>query len=352
MSENTQNVEPSQNIQNTASNANPIIRDEHMNYTVLRAFNIIRERNESKVIKFIEVFSKFRNARGQSIFNFVNSDGNNIFMYSCLCGLTNASLMIIQHYNNWFKLGLSNFRGMTALMICIDKNMFLTAFELLNFPDALPEIRNDNIRFNTIDLILTKNLRDNTTINILVDIIRSYLEYNPNSQQFHRNLNDICSDQELVQLLQRDFSLDVLDFSKICSPIQEAEAEAVINPRRSTERRSTERRSNLADVRHISYNTRNVTQNIGHAEPTENDQIAVPANDMNFDANDYTPQQFERLRLRKRGPPSGGRKKRTNLTNRKKRTMRKKRNTPNTRNTKFYKKPKHSCKFHKNTIHL
>ena len=345
MSENTQNsLQPSQNIQNTGSNAAPIIRDEHMNYTVLRAFNIIRERNEPRVIKFIEVFSKFRNARGQTMFNFVNSEGNNIFMETCICGLTNASLMIIQRYNNLFKLGLSNFRGMTALMICIDKNMLLTAFELLNFPDALPELRNDNIKFNTIDLILTKNLRDNTIINILADLIGSYLEYNPNSQQFHRNLNEICRNQYLTQILQREFSLDVLDFSKICSPIQEAEAEAVINPRRSAQRRS-----NLADVRHISYSTRNVTQNIGHAEPTENDQIAVPANDMNFDPNDYTPQQFERLRLRKRGPPSGGRKKRTNLTNRKKRTMRKKRNT---RNTKFYKKPKHSCNFNKNTIHL
>jgi hypothetical protein len=333
MSENIANARPLQNAQNTDSNANPIIRDEHMNYTVLRAFNIIRERNEPRVIKFIEVFSKFRNARGQSMFNFVNSEGNNIFMEACLCGLTNASLMIIQDYNNWFKLGLSNFRGMTALMICIDKNMFLTAFELLNFPDALPEIRNDNIRFNTIDLILTKNLRDNTTINILADIIRSYLEYNPNSQQFHRNLNDICTDQNLVQRLQGIIGVNEIDFSKICAPIQQAKAEAVVNPRRSTQPRS-----NLAEVHNISYNTRNVTQNIGraqHAEPTENDQIAVPANDMNFDANDYTPQQFERLRLRKRGPPSGGKKKRTNLTNRKKRTIRKKpKHTKKTKHTK------------------
>ena len=227
-----------------------------------------------------------------------------IFLWrACNYGLTNVSLRIIQSYNSLFKLGLSNFAGITALMTCIVKNMNLITFELLNYPDALPELINNNIRFNTIDLILTQNLRDDTTINILAEVIRLFLDHNPNSQGFHRNLNEICTDQELVQRLQSVFPLDEMDFSKICAPIEEAQAEAVINPRRSTQRRS-----NLAEVHNISYNTRNVTQNIGHAEPTENDQIAVPANDMNFDANDYTPEQFERLRLRKRGPPSGGRK--------------------------------------------
>jgi len=314
MSQNAQNAQDPQNAENTQNTQDPqnprnVISDEQMNFTVLRAFDIIRERDERRLLKFIAIFSRFRNARGQYMFNFVNNEGNNIFMEACNYGLTNVSLRIIQTYHSLFKLGLSNFGGITALMICIAKNMNLTTFELLNYPDALPELTNNNIRFNTIDLILTKNVRDNTTISILAEVIRLFLDHNPNSQGFHRNLNEICSDQELVQRLQGILGVNEIDFSKICAPIQEAKAEAVVNPRRSTQRRS-----NLAEVHNISYNTRNVTQNIGreqHAEPTENDQIAFPANDMNFDANDYTPQQFERLRLRKRGPPSGGRKRHT-----------------------------------------
>jgi hypothetical protein len=245
MSQNPQNAQNSQNPQNPTN----VISDEQMNFTVSRAFDIIRERDERRLLKFIAIFSRFRNARGLYMFNFVNNEGNNIFMESCNYGLTNVSLRIIQTYHSLFKLGLSNFGGITALMICIAKNMNLPTFELLNYPDALPELTNNNIRFNTIDLILTKNVRDNTTISILAEVIRLFLDHNPNSQGFHRNLNEICSDQELVQRLQGMFDLDELDFSKICAPIQQAKA---VIPSRT---------SNLAQVHNISYNTRNVTQN-------------------------------------------------------------------------------------------
>ena len=295
--QNTQNSQLSQNIQNIGSNEVKIISDEEMNFILLRAFTIIRERNEAQLLNFIKNFSRFRNARGENMFNFVNSRGNNIFMEACSYNMNTISLIILEDYNHLFKLGLSNRRGMTALMICIVKNMYDTALELLTFPNALPELTNDNVRITALDLMLRQNIRNNIEILVLSELIHCYLEYNPNSQSFHRNLDLICTNQYLRQILQREFKLDVLDFSKICGPIQQAQAEIHTQI------------PNLADAHNISYNTRSVTRNIHDAEPAENDQIAVPANDMNFDANDYTPEQFERLRLRKRGPPSGGKKK-------------------------------------------
>ena len=72
--QNTQNSQLSQNIQNIGSNEVKIISDEEMNFILLRAFTIIRERNEAQLLNFIKnftfyTFSGYAKIQATNIFN-------------------------------------------------------------------------------------------------------------------------------------------------------------------------------------------------------------------------------------------------------------------------------------------
>jgi hypothetical protein len=194
---------------------------------------------------------------------------------------------------------------------------------LLEHPESLPELTSNINRFTALDLMLRKNIT-NYDVNdkrIVVEIINLYLQYNPNSQNFHRCLNKICADENLKQVLQPRFNPARLDFNKICAPIQPTTSEI---------------RSNLATTHNILYNTRNVAQNIQEAHQHDNIPIAQRIVDpyMNFDANEYTPEQMNNLRLPKR---IGGKKYRT-----KRRQLRHKK--ANLKKTKTTGKGKHNTK--------
>jgi hypothetical protein len=223
-----------------------------------------------------------------------------------MLGLQNAALFIIRNYNDSVELGSINRQGQTALMICINNNMYLVASELLNSKDSLPELDDEDIK-STLDLILTKTI-NNDTIPILVKLIEYYLQFSPANKNFHKNINIICSNKHLVEKLQPYISKNVVDFDKICGPINPADS------------------SNYVNNEITPYNMRN-NQNTLNATPY-NMQIAQPIVDpyMNFDANEYTDEQLASMRINKR---VGGKKKRT------------KRKTPK------HKKPKRRGKSHK-----
>ena len=281
------------------------ISNEEMNKIVLHMFQLVSERNEKNILMYIKHYANFRNENGHSIFYFSNSQRNNILILSCNNGLTNVSIFIVRKYHELFNLGLMDSQRMTALMICINKNMYLPAYELLNFPASLPEIMNENITHTALDLMLTKNIDNEYAITILVKLIRYYLHNNPNNPNFHQNINTICGNIMLAQQLQQYFDKNEIDFERICFPIQEATTSTTVNtfePR---------------------YETRSVTNNRLMARPY-NIPVAMPANDMNFDANEYTDAELSNLRLQKN---FGGKKrartarpKRVNHMNRKKST--------------------------------
>jgi len=281
------------------------ISNEEMNKIVLHMFQLVSERNEKTILAYIKHYANFRNENGHSIFYFSNSQRNNILILSCNNGLTNVSIFIVRKYHELFNLGLMDSQGMTALMICINKNMYLPAHELLNFPASLPEIMNENITHTALDLMLTKNIDNEYAITILVKLIRYYLQNNPNNPNFHQNINSICGNIILAQQLQEYFDKNEIDFERICLPMQEAQTSTTVN------------------TYEPHYETRSVTNNRLMAQQY-NIPVAMPANDMNFDANEYTDAQLANLRLQKN---FGGKKrarttrpKRMNHVNRKKGT--------------------------------
>lgn len=291
------------------------ISNEEMNKIVLQMFQLVSERNEKTILVYIKHYANFRNENGHSIFYFSNSERNNILILSCNNGLTNVSIFIVRKYHELFNLGLMDAQRMTALMICINKNMYLPAYELLNFPASLPEINNENITHTALDLMLTKNIDNEYAINILVKLIRYYLHNNPNNPNFHKNINSICANIMLAQQLQQYFDKNEIDFERICLPMQEVATSTIVNtfePR---------------------YETRSVTNNRLMAQPY-NIQVAMPANDMNFDANEYTDAQLANLRLQK----NFGGKKRVNRMNQKKSTKRRRKGSKKTLRKNHYKR--------------
>ena len=294
---------------------NEEITNKKMNRIVEKIFTLIGEKNELQVIKDIKYNAKFINEDGFSIFEIDNNiNRNDILMSCCKFGLQNAALFIIQNYNDSLELASINRQGQTSLMICINNNMYRVAIELLKYKDSVPELADQDMK-SSFDLILTKTI-NNDTIPILVNLIEYYLQISPTNKNFHKNMDIICSNQHIVELLQPRFNKDVLDFTKICGQKREAEVSDYVN--------------NTV----TPYNMRNA-KNIENATPY-NVQIAEPIVDpyMNFDANEYTDEQLASMRINKR-IGFGGKKRRTKSP---KKTKRK---------TQKHKKTKRRGKLHK-----
>uniref|UniRef100_A0A6C0DIA4 Uncharacterized protein n=1 Tax=viral metagenome TaxID=1070528 RepID=A0A6C0DIA4_9ZZZZ len=194
----------------------------------LEIFKLIARNKENDVLALIDNFAEYTNKKGENIFQIRNQELNNIFMSCCKFELKNAALIIITNFYPHFKfdLGSINIRKRTALMMCIENNMFDVASELLKYPDSLPELNNDKVdeKFTAIQFIANKKLTSlQIGIPILVKIITYYLDYNPASQLLHKIIDNICDNQELKNILQGLYG-DEIDFNNICLPIKEAQA--------------------------------------------------------------------------------------------------------------------------------
>jgi adenylate kinase family enzyme len=193
----------------------------------LEIFKLIARNKQDDVLALIDKYAIYTNKKGENIFQIRNQELNNIFMSCCKFELKNAALIIITNYYPHFKfdLGSINIRKRTALMMCIENNMFDVASELLKYPDSLPELNNNNVdeKFTALQFIANKKLTSlQTGIPILVKIITYYLDYNPASQLLHEIIDNICDNQELKNIIQRLYG-DEIDFNKICLPIKEAQ---------------------------------------------------------------------------------------------------------------------------------
>lgn len=148
-------------------------------------------------------------------------------MLSCIFYLSETCATIIQKYNNLFDLGLRNSQGKTALIICIEKDNFNIALELLQYRNSLPELNydNDNIENDTLNIIMSKTnlvFSDSSKyIETLARIISYYLQYNSTSEILHKNIDKICSDNYLKRMLQKYLNKSFIDFDKLCLPIVE-----------------------------------------------------------------------------------------------------------------------------------
>ena len=284
-----------------------IISKEQMKQGALELFKLIsqRDRDEKTIITLIKHYANFTNEDGFTIFELDDNMRNDIFMLCCKYGLQNAALIILKNYRDLVDLSTINLQGQTALMLCLNNNMYQIALNILNYPnspDSLPELKNQNMRTTTLDLILRKPIDDDYIKSILVNVILYFLQYAPANANFNKNLNTICSNKHLAQILQPHVNRDMLDFDKICMPVAPAEASIFSNAN-----------SNL-------YNTRNNTRSIKKLKVKATPYaipIAEPTNDMNFEINEYSDDQMDDFRLQKRRR-FGGNKKRNRKTYRKK----------------------------------
>lgn len=205
-----------------------IINNIFFDQIVAEIFALIKEKKQTKVLEIINYYNDYRNERGDNIFQIRNQNHNNILLLSCMFELNDLCRTIIHNYNNLFDLGLRNLQGKTALIICIEKNNFTIALELLQYRNSLPELNynTDNIENNTLDLIMSKTnlLFDSPEyLQTLAKILNYYLEFKSTSQILHKNIDKICNDFYLKRMLPRFFKKKVIDFDKICDPIQEAD---------------------------------------------------------------------------------------------------------------------------------
>lgn len=241
----------------------------------LEIFNLIALHKEGNVLTLINRFAMYKNEKGENIFQIRNQELNNIFMSCCKFELKNAALIIMTDYYPHFKfdLGSINLRKRTALMICIENNMFDVASELLEYPDSLPELNNNKVdeNFTAIQFIANKKLSSlQSGIPILVKIITYYLDYNPASQLLHKIIDNICDNPDLKNILQGLYG-DEIDFNNICLPIQETQATRSI----------MEGNPNI-------INTRSVTSSRIVATPFTHPQaIPINPNDDTFDERMY-----------------------------------------------------------------
>ena len=281
-----------------------VISNQEMKEAVLELFKLISQpgRDEIAIITRIKYYAKFTNQDGFTIFEIHDNMRNDILMLCCKFALQRAALLILKNYRGLLDLRTINLQGQSALMICLNNNMYQIALEILDYPnspDSMPELTNERMKYTSLDLVLNKPIDNDYIKSILVNIILYFLQYAPANTNFHKNINTICSNKHLAQLLQPYFNKDTLDFDKMCLPIVPAETSIFSN--------ST---SNV-------YNTRNVKKEKLKLKATPYDiPIAEPANDMNFEMNEYSDDEMGDFRLQKRRR-FGGNKKRHRKTQRK-----------------------------------
>jgi hypothetical protein len=333
MSENEETKEHDEEDEEEEEENTIKINDKELEDAVTSIIRKITQKNETGVLEDINETKNFRNSREQSIFNIFNTEGNNIFMLSCKYGLTNVCTQIIEYYDKLlksdeielFSLGRINFRGKTALMICISNGSEDVALKLLEYPESLPELFNERLRNRVFYFI-----RNSTNIQILNKIINLYFEYHENDQRFHEFLNKICQDKNLIERLQ---NVSVLNFNRICGHLENVQGETPdpLNPNLT----------NVLDIRQYNLRRRPNLQNARNVPPhaiiAENVEPQNPYVS-NFDPNVYTDEQMENFRIRNRSRSFGGRKK-----YKKRKTTKRKKTT---------KRRKYTRNFHKKTIRL
>jgi hypothetical protein len=208
------------------------ITSQEIDEIVREIFRNIRDKNEKNVIQYIYSYADIRDDnRKLSIFEIINIKRNNILMECCEKKLVYAAAIIIKKYNSEFNISLINFEGKNALMICIDNNIYNVALLLLNYPESLTDLFTECIcvRKSALDSIIKKSCKIMEEITILVKILDYYIMYDSNSQIFHRNINLICQNKELVPFVQPYFKKSVLDFDKLCIAPVKAEVSIFVN---------------------------------------------------------------------------------------------------------------------------
>jgi hypothetical protein len=246
-------------------------------------FDYIRKKDQDMTIEYLKFYSDIDDPNNRTIFSFRDIRRNNVLLSCCIFELENAALEIIDNLSDSIDIGSINSNAETPLIISINNNMYNSAIELLNKGSEanIEQITSYGKNYSAIDFMVHKPhdiIEEN--IDILVSLLDYYLDNNPTSDIFHRNINYICENITFFgPLLQPHFQKNKLNFDKICKPEVATKASNIV----------------MANTNNTS-NTR-AAKNIGLEATPVNIPLAIPANDANFDLNDHTDYEEESFRL-------------------------------------------------------
>ena len=248
-----------------------------------------RNQRETKVIDLIKKYAYYKtNNTNTSIFTLeYETDDNDLLAICCITKLPNAADLLISDYADLFDVGTTNPLGQTALILAIINDLFSVAEDLLNkfLEDCNPGqvTHGDGFQLSALDFMLQKNkdiIKKN--IEIVVNLLDYYLQNEPTSPVFHRNIDILCRDIKFYEpLILPYISKARLDLNeRFCREIVPAK----IGP--------------FHDFHTNLPNTRGMNEIRINAEPV-NLQMVIPTNDRNF-PREYTREQEDEFRINKR----------------------------------------------------
>lgn len=248
-----------------------------------------RNQRETKVIDLIKKYAYYKtNNTNTSIFTLeYETDDNDLLAICCITKLPNAADLLISDYADLFDVGTVNPLGQTALILAIINDLFSVAEDLLNnfLEDCNPGqvTHGDGFQLSALDFMLQKNkdiIKKN--IEIVVNLLDYYLQNEPTSPVFHRNIDILCRDIKFYEpLILPYISKARLDLNeRFCREVVPAEI------------------GTFHDFHTNLPNTRGMNEIRINAEPI-NLQMGIPTNDRNF-PDEYTREEEDSFRINKR----------------------------------------------------
>ncbi len=171
----------------------------------------------------------------ENIFNIPLRNGTNLFIMSCVSGLTDLSKLILRDFRQFFNLGHITINYRTALIITILKNQFDIAQQIIDFPFRANLGQQDINNKTALDYMLEKfkNSKDKKRLEvidprntdkiiemsrIISELIKFYLFElirNPADQMAQSYIDIFCSERKLWRpLLSHFFDRDQMDFEE------------------------------------------------------------------------------------------------------------------------------------------
>jgi len=222
--------------ENTNENTNEIYKGPIPRGELIQIFKDIVSNcelhNENEVIDLIVKYGhSWADDDGANIFTMkiMESNNNNLLAICIINYLATATDIIISGYNKLFDLGYTNELGETALILAIKKNSFVNAYNLVTefLYECNPGQLTNAEHLSALDFMLQKEesiIAEN--IEIVIYLLDYYIENDPYSIVFHRNIDIICRNLEFYKpLIQPRFDTEELNLNEdFCKGIKNTKA--------------------------------------------------------------------------------------------------------------------------------
>jgi len=298
--------------------------------------------NEDYVIDMIVKYGhSWTDNDGVNIFTMkdVDTDNNDLLAICIINYLETATDIIITGYNKLFNLGSTNQLGQTALILAIENNSFFNAYNLVTefLNECNPGQLTNDEHLSALDYMLQKEesvISEN--IEIVVYLLHYYIENDPYSEVFHRNIDIICRNLEFYKpLIQPRFDTEKLNLNEVfCKGIKNTKAEE------NTALVSKVYTSVPNTLGMVRINGRKINVPLPVARKF-NVPLAVARND-DYYSPEYSGEEENQFRLSNNYKNRGGTKQRKLKKSKKKKTIK---NSKNPRNKKHQNKTKRQRRF-------